>query len=150
MLISFGILHCIALALLLCALIEKFSPPAFVYAVIGSLMIIIGLIVLDYEEYSYSAAPNVFVAVLLQIVGRGMYGPDSYSFLVFGGQVVLGVFFGKVLYPEKKSLLFKGGYSNNVVTAVGRHSLLVYVVHQIALPVLFSLILLVFGFKLAL
>lgn len=150
LLITFGILHCISLALLLCSLIEKFSPPKFVYAIIGGLMIIIGIVLLDFKQYRYSDAPNVFVAILRQIIGKGMYGSDSYSFLVFGGQVVSGVFVGKVLYPERKPILFKNGYKDNPITFAGRHSLLVYVAHQVVLPVIFSLVLLICGFSLAL
>ena len=103
----------------------------------------------DFNEYYYSDVPNVFVAVLRQIVGRGMFGSDSYSFLLFGGQVVLGVAAGKFLYPERKSLLFKKGYSDNVVTFIGRHALLVYVAHQLIIPVLLGLVLLICGFKLS-
>ena len=149
LLITFGILHCIALALLLCSLIERFSSQKYVYALIGGLMIIIGLVILDFNQYSYSDAPSLFVAVLRQILGKGMYGADSYSFFVFGGQVVFGVFIGKLLYPERKSFLFKKGYYDNPLTFVGRHSLWVYVVHQVVLPVLFSVILLICGFSLA-
>ncbi len=150
LLITFGILHCISLALLLCSLIEVFTQNRYVYAVIGALMIIIGAFTIDTTPYFYSDAPNIVVAVLRQIIGRGMFGSDSYSFLVFGGQVVFGVALGKFLYPERKPLLFKKGYSNNPVTFIGRHALLVYVAHQVILPILLGLILLICGFKLAL
>lgn len=139
LLITFGILHCISLAILLCSLIEVFTQKWYVYAVIGGLMIIVGIFLSDFNEYYYSDVPNVFVAVLRQIVGRGMFGSDSYSFLIFGGQVVLGVAAGKFLYPERKPLLFKKGYSDNVVTFIGRHALLVYVAHQLIIPVLLGL-----------
>lgn len=149
LLITFGILHCISLAILLCSLIDVFTQNRYVYAVIGGLMIIVGIFLSDFNEYYYSDVPNVFVAVLRQIVGRGMFGSDSYSFLLFGGQVVLGVAAGKFLYPERKPLLFKKGYSDNVVTFIGRHALLVYVAHQLIIPVLLGLVLLICGFKLS-
>lgn len=149
LLITFGILHCISLAILLCSLIEVFTQKWYVYAVIGGLMIIVGIFLSDFNEYYYSDVPNVFVAVLRQIVGRGMFGSDSYSFLIFGGQVVFGVAAGKFLYPERKPLLFKKGYSDNVVTFIGRHALLFYVAHQLIIPVLLGLVLLLCGFKLS-
>ena len=43
LLITFGILHCISLAILLCSLIDVFTQNRYVYAVIGGLMIIVGL-----------------------------------------------------------------------------------------------------------
>ena len=147
-LISFGILHLISLSILFVALIEKMTANKWVYLVLSAVMIGVGAVFL--KEVPTSVYSGDFTELFFkQTIGLILLGPDSYSFLFYGGQVVLGVFLGKILYPEKKPLIFKKGYKNNFVTFVGRHSLIVYVAHQIVIPVVLGLILLISGYVLS-
>ena len=151
-LIVFGILHMMSVSLLLISLIEVFTKNKWVYLIIGVALVVAGRILYDplarHVELSYSSAP--FLELFFQaFIGKILLGPDCYSFLYFGGQVFIGVFLGKLLYPERRSLLFKKGYLNNPLTFMGRHALAVYVVHQVLIPVILGAILLICGYSLA-
>ena len=75
-------------------------------------------------------------------------GSDHFPIFLNGGQIFIGVFLGKLLYSNKQSLFKKAKYHNNVVTFVGRNSLIVYFAHQVILPVLAGLVLLILGYSL--
>ena len=150
MIIVFGILHLIALSLLLISVIELITKNKWVYLIIGVVMIVVGRIIaspIGLFEY-YVQWDNFFPMFFDAFIGKSLLGPDSYSFLFFGGQVFVGVFLGKLLYPERKPLIFKKGYSNNPLTFAGRNTLIVYVAHQVLIPVILGLILLICGYKL--
>lgn len=149
MLISFGILHLISTSILLVSLIEKITQNKWVFLAISAVMITVGAFLLK-ERVAFYSEGEFLSLFFKQIVGLVTLGPDSYSILFYGGQIFFGVFLGKFLYPEKKPLLFKSGYRDNFVTFTGRHSLIVYIAHQIILPVLLSLILLICGYTLKL
>ncbi len=149
MIISFGILHCIAVILLLVALVEKFTSNKFVYLIIGLAFMIFGAFFLKEVPVSYNSG-NFFRLFFEQLIGLIMLGPDSFSLFFYGGQIFIGVFLGKLLYKERKPLLIKGEYKNNLVTLVGRHSLLFYVLHQVVITVVLAIILLIAGFNVAL
>ena len=148
-LITFGILHLISLSIITVSIVERFTQNKWVYLAIGALMLVIGAIVLNENNYCFFGEESLFLIFLKQFTGVGMFGADSYSFLYYGGQIYVGVFLGKLLYSDKKSLIFKKGYSNDPLTFIGRHSLLVYVVHQILIPVVLVIILLLQGYTFA-
>ena len=91
---------------------------------------------------------DVCKVVLGQFIGVYECGGDTMPILFNGGQILVGVYLGKVLYKSRKSI-FNKEYSNNIITYFGRNSLVIYFLHQIILPIFLSLILLVLGFKLA-
>lgn len=147
--ISFGILHLIALSILFVATIELFTKNKWVFLALSAVMIAVGAVFLKEIPVSYGSG-NFFELFFKQFIGLVLLGPDGYSFLFYGGQVVFGVFLGKLLYPERKPLVFKKRYINNPITFIGRHSLIVYVAHQAVLPVILSIALLIGGHTLAL
>lgn len=149
MFIAFGILNLISLCIVLIALIEKLTQNKWVYLAIGATMMIVGAFFLKEVDTSYSSG-NFFVLFFKAFIGLIIIGPDCYSFLFYGGQIFIGVFLGKLLYPERKPLLFKKGYSNNFVTFTGRHSLFVYIAHQVVVPLVLALAVLISGFQLSL
>lgn len=148
-LISFGILHLISLTIVVVALIEKITRNKWVFLAVSAAMITFGAFFLK-EEAAYYSDGGFFEQFFKQFIGLIIVGPDGYSFPFYGGQIFFGVFLGKVLYPERKPLLFKDGYKNNFVTFTGRHSLIVYVAHQIIIPAALALALLACGYKPAL
>ncbi len=149
MIISFGILHCIAVTLILVALVELFTSNKFVFLIVGVAFMIFGAFFLVEEPVSYNSG-NFFTLFFEQLIGLIMLGPDSFSLFFYGGQIFIGVFIGKLFYKERKPLIFKGEYKNNLLTLIGRHSLLFYVLHQVVITVVLAIILLLAGFNLAL
>ena len=151
LMITFGVLHCIALSLILIGLLEKVTSNKWIYLAIGLIMVSIGLYLHISPEYgnyhSYGDVP-MYQAILEQIVGINKYGGDCFPLLLHGGQIFIGVFLGKLLYANKKSLFKNAKYKNNVLTFIGRNSLIVYFAHQIILPVLAGLVLLILGYSL--
>lgn len=147
MIITFGTLHCIALSLIFVGILEKFNNNKWLYLILGIIMLAFGIYFDTISYYTTYSSENIFVIILKQILGLVKCGGDTMAFLFNGGQVLIGVFIGKILYTSRKSV-FNKEYTNNIVTFTGRNSLLVYFLHQIILPVLLCLIALIFGFTL--
>lgn len=147
--IAFGVLHCIALALIFVGLLDRVKLSKWMYLAIGVAMTAVGAYLFSGAGFvSYAEAP-VVATIARSILGTATCGGDCFPFLLFGGQVFVGVFLGRQFYTERKSIFKNSRYKNDVVTFVGRNSLAVYVLHQIILPVLLGIILLALGFHLA-
>lgn len=149
MAITFGVLHCIALALILIGLLDRIIKSKWFWLASGVILIAIGIAVGDPPFVHYSAEP-FFVLLLKEIIGTAACGSDCFAFPLYGGQIFIGVFLGKLLYREKKSLIPNAKYVNGPVKFVGRNSLFVYFGHQILLPVIMAVILLLAGYQLSL
>ena len=148
MMITFGVLHCIAISLILIGLLEKFVKNKWCYLAIGIIMLMIGIII-DQDAYFVSyEGNNIIVLTFKQMLGSVRCGSDCFPLFLNGGQIFIGVFLGKLLYEQRKSI-FNAKYSNNPLTFVGRNSLVVYFAHQVILPVITALILLICGFTIA-
>lgn len=153
--ITFGVLHCISVSLLLVGLLEKLKVDKYLYLILGLIMVSIGAYFLLSKEYCYlgkcyvdfDSDPSYLVAIK-QILGIKKYGGDSFPLLFNGGQIFIGVFLGKLLYKNKQSLFKKKEYKDNFITLVGRNSLIIYFAHQIIIPILIGIILLICGYKL--
>lgn len=148
--ITFGVLHCIALALIIIGLLEKIIDDKWFYLAVGTVMIILGIILSSDAPYIPYENNNIFVLVFRQIIGTCECGGDCFPFLLYGGQTFVGVFLGKLIYKDKKSLFPNLQYSNNVITFIGRNSLAVYFAHQVVIPLLIGIILLICGFSISL
>ena len=149
--ITFGVLHCLSLCLLLVGVTEKLHLHNWAYWAIGLLLwgagIAIGRIAQP-ELVSYYREP--FLPLLgKSILGISMCGSDCFPFPEVCGQVFIGVFLGKQFYRERKSLL-KSPYRNHPLTFFGRHSLWVYFAHQLLLPLLSVGVLLAMGYTFSL
>lgn len=148
MLITFGTLHCIALSLILVGFLLKYINNRWFYFGLGIIMVGIGIYFehnVNYVSFYDGDFINIFWK---QILGIVECGGDTMGFLLNGGQVVFGVFLGKTFYQNRVSILNKE-YSNNVVTYIGRNSLVVYFLHQLLIPVVLSIILVIAGFSFA-
>ncbi len=148
--ILFGLLQCVSLSLIMIGLLEKLTSNKWVYLAIGLVFMGIGIFMNIQYNYSFEYKDhNIFLLLLMQIVGIGNVGGDSFPLFLNGGQIFIGVFLGKLLYPTRKSI-FNKSYSNNMVTFMGRHSLIIYIAHQVLIVLLLSIVLLICGYKLAL
>ncbi len=144
--ITFGILHCAALTLLIIGLLEKITQNKWAYWVIALVMIITGLYFYKDAPYAYYESSTIWEVVSGLFLGTKNYGSDCMPFLLYGGQIFVGVFIGKILYASKKSLV-KKEYKNNAITFMGRHSLMTYLIHQAMVIVILVVILLICGYK---
>jgi uncharacterized membrane protein len=149
LMILFGVLHCIALTLIVIGLLEKCFQNKWIYLVLGLAMIALGIYFEQDQVFLYYGRENIFLILLRTVIGTARSGSDHFSFFLNGGQIFVGVFLGKLLYQKKKSV-FGWKYHNNPLTFVGRNSLFVYIAHQVLIPVILGVILLICGYSLAL
>lgn len=150
LMITFGVLHCIALTLILIGILEKWLHNKWIYLGIGVVMVAVGIYLEPRAEFISYDQENLLLLIGKQIAGTAICGSDCFPLLLNGGQIFIGVFLGKWLYATKQSLFKNARYSNNVITFIGRNSLFVYFAHQIILPLLAGIILLLCGYHLAL
>lgn len=148
--ILFGILHTIALSLLIYILLGKIWDNKYLFLVVGLALIIIGLSI-DYINKPYFSEgiritdPKLssfsFKGLMQLIIGISDYGADSYGIVPYTGVFLAGAFFGRVLYADKHSLVpYLNGVWQKPVSFVGRNTIWVYLLHQ---PVVLGIILLI-------
>ena len=151
MMIVFGVLHAIAVSLLLVGLLEKLHTNKWVYLALGTLLCILAIAIeLTHDVYlvSYSS-DNFFVLLGKAILGTVQIGFDCFALPLTCGQIFVGVFLGKQFYKNRTSA-FGLNYRREPIAFLGRHSLLVYFAHQVILPVLAAIVLICMGYTLAL
>lgn len=133
--IWFGVLHCLGLCMLLWALFRKLPTPAL--ALIGALLAGLGLYL---NEYCRADHPWL---IFMGVVPFGFSSADYFPLLPHLGFFLLGAALGKVLYRQKHTLFPKVSPCAPIVrflSACGRHSLLIYLLHQPVFMAVLSLI----------
>lgn len=150
MVIVFGVLHCIATTLIIIGVLERFIPHKWFYLVVGIIMTTFGIILEIDSIYMSLTRDNVLLTIFETIIGICSSGSDHFPIFLNGGQIFIGVFLGKQFYSERKSLFKNAKYKNNIVTFTGRNSLVVYFAHQIIVPLILGIILLICGFHIKL
>ena len=138
--IDINILGVIAISILLYALCEKLSTKKL-WFVVGLLMLFYFFIVVS-ERTDTSGSYYPFISVLycpfnpIKAGHVGDYLP-LFPYIIF---LFLGVIFARKVYKEKKSVITKKGSWEKPICFLGRHTLIVYVLHEIILTGLFMLI----------
>ena len=129
--IVFGVLHCIGLSII-------FSVPFLKYKfnnlVLGLILIFIGIflrtMVFDFPFLLWAG-----------FIPRGLYTIDYFPILPWFGVVLIGIFIGNIFYTDyKRSFHINDFYRFKFVKLfcfLGRHSLVIYFIHQ---PIILSLI----------
>ncbi|MGI9538632.1 MAG: heparan-alpha-glucosaminide N-acetyltransferase [Miltoncostaeaceae bacterium] len=143
--VRFGILHCIAVSMLLAPLVVRlrlWNLP------LAALVIIVGLQIKD-ERFD---TPEVLMFVGFRSEGSQV-GVDYYPLLPWFGLVLVGLAIGSVLYPKGRRGPWgarwpKSAPALRCLGAPGRYSLPFYVVHQLVLIPLVALALLAAGVSL--
>ena len=128
--IGFGILHLLGVSMLVSWTVKKFHVPNWAVLVFAALVFIAGIFV---------AKINVETPVLfwLGLTTKSYSALDFYPLLPWLGVFLFGYLFSSKFYKEHKSPFSKGWYHNDVLSFSGRHSLVIYVVHQ---PIVYLLI----------
>lgn len=131
--IAFGILHLIGVSIILA---YPFLDLRFANLLLGAVVIGAGIVV-------GSAGPVSEGPWLLPlgVLPEGLPMPDYRPLLPWFGVVLLGLFVGNTLYAGRvpRRSWSRRGVPARQLAFLGRHSLLIYLVHQ---PVLVSLLLL--------
>lgn len=123
-LISFGVLHCLGLCMLLWEPLRRLSTP--VLALIGLVLVFLGL----YFRTITVACPFLFP---LGLVHPDFFSSDYFPLLPNLGFFLLGACLGRILYKDKTTRFPRVDPSTPAVaflSACGKASLPIYLLHQ--------------------
>lgn len=123
--IYFGVLHCLGTCMLLWPLFKKLPTPALL--TLGIALAAVGLYIKDNVRVDFNWL------VPLGLTSRSFASSDYFPLLPNLGYFLIGAFLGRTLYREKKSLLPNVPPSClpvRVLSFIGRHSLIIYLLHQ--------------------
>jgi uncharacterized membrane protein len=128
--IKFGILHFLGLSILLHSLFNRMQ--GFLLAMLGSAILIAGYLIrnvgVPFDWFFFLGLKSI-----------NFSSGDYYPFIPYLGIFLWGMLLGRWLYPERKSL-FSFTLPLNPVSTMGRHTLLIYLLHQ---PVILGILALV-------
>lgn len=120
--IKFGILHFFAVCMLVSPWLLKLRSTYLGF--ISALTFSLNFAVLRINVYFDWLFP-------LGIVSQNFVSSDYYPLIPWFAFYCIGVVFARIFYKDRRSILPKGDIlPDNIVNIVGRHSLLVYLLHQ--------------------
>lgn len=125
--VVFGILHVIGVSVILAYPFLKLRP--FVNIGVGFLVVALGLYVMRLNDAGFG--PETPLLLPFGFVSDGLYMPDYRPLLPWFGVVLIGLGVGNLIYGGGGRLL-RGDAPKAVspITFMGRHSLVIYLVHQ--------------------
>ena len=132
-LIYFGILHCLGICMLLWGLLSRL--PAWVLAVLGGLLSAAGLLVIP------DIAVDTPWLIPLGFCPKGFTTADYFPLLPNLGYFLLGSALGRLLYKAKRTRIPNTNTNHLLIRFLcgcGRHSLLIYLLHQPVLMLVLS------------
>ena len=128
--IGFGILHLLGVSMLVSWVVKKFHIPNWAVLVFAAAVFITGL---------FAGKIHVETKWLfwLGFTTKNYAALDFYPLMPWLGVFLSGYLFSSKFYKEHTSPFTKGWYRNDILSFSGRHSLVIYVVHQ---PIAFLLV----------
>jgi uncharacterized membrane protein len=124
--IMFGILHCIGLSIFLAYPLIRFRNLPLI---LGVLCVILGVFLL------VTVVVDFPWLLWLGFVPSRFFTLDYFPLLPWFGVVLIGIFLGNSLYQNNKRKFSLKDHSqfivNRVVCFLGRHSLIIYLLHQL-------------------
>ena len=128
--IYFGVLHCLGVCMLLWPTYK--NTPWWGLLLHGLFLVILGLYLSELQHsHQLTVASNYLVP--LGLCPEGFLSSDYFPLLPNLGFFLIGSAIGKTLYRKKESLLPMVRQENCIVrffSFFGRHSLLIYLLHQ--------------------
>lgn len=118
--VKFGILHFLGTCLLLSPLILRLNP--YVLICLGTIAIPLG------NFFAGISTSNDFLFPV-GITSGAFISSDYYPILPWIGIFLYGSALGKLLYKKKRSI-FRFNISSNIISMIGRHTLIIYLIHQ--------------------
>jgi uncharacterized membrane protein len=130
--IYFGILHCLGVCILFYGLTFQKAKPltcaasgALVFALSAARSLIISNMSVDFDWL-----------LPLGISGHTLSSYDYFPLLPWLGVFLMGTALGKSVYASRRSLI-RRPLPESIINTAGRHSLLIYVIHQ---PILLGIL----------
>ena len=129
--IKFGILHFLGICMLLFPLIVRVNK--YVLLALGTFIIYPGRLISNI----YTSLPFLFP---IGIITDTFTSVDYYPLIPWLGIFLYGTALGKILYDERKQSLFPFSLADHLISKAGRHTLLLYMVHQPAILLILTLL----------
>jgi uncharacterized membrane protein len=123
--VAFGILHLIGVSIILA---YPFLKLRFTNLVLGTLTFAAGQYVLAQDFYSQG-----FLLLPFGVIPEGMIMPDYRPLLPWFGVVLIGLFFGNVVYGDGRRPAVPEDKAPSLarpLLPLGRNSLFIYLIHQ--------------------
>ncbi len=131
LIIRFGVLHLLGISMVLWPMFRKL--PTWLLAVLGA-----SILALGYWFKTVTVTAGWLFP--LGLMAPGFSSGDYFPLAPFLGWFLLGAVLGRKIYPEKRSLIPKFSENFTFFSFLGRHSLLLYLLHQ---PIIYGILLLV-------
>ena len=135
--IDFNVLGVICLSILTYCFCEKFSNKNLLL-ISGILMVFYALIVINNKtnpDITYDPFRSILYCSFNPV--RAGYVADYLPLFPYIIALFLGVLFARNFYPEKKSLFPKKKEWERPICFLGRHTLLIYIAHEILFTLIF-------------
>ena len=131
MVIRFGVLHCLGACMLFWPVFRKL--PVWLLAVLGAGLAVLGIYLTKCVMVEFSGF------AWLGLLYPSYSSADYFPLLPYLGFFLLGAVLGRLLYAKKKSLLpqWETIWVFRALRWCGRHSLILYLLHQPLLMLLF-------------
>ncbi len=138
--IDFNILGVIALSILTFSIFENRSSKD-VLLVTGGLMLFYFFILVS-KKLTYDGEYNAFRSILycsFNPIKAGYVGDylPLFPYIIF---LFFGVLFARIFYLDKKSIIKKKGNWEKPICFLGRHTLLIYIAHEVIFTLVFMII----------
>ncbi|WP_265446420.1 heparan-alpha-glucosaminide N-acetyltransferase [Acetivibrio straminisolvens] len=128
--ISFGILHLLGICMMVSPLLKKIPTPWLLILsliIAGTRFIVSDVNVFHNYFFMFGFHNDKFISA------------DYYPIFPWAWPFLLGIALSRFIYKEKKSI-FKFSVRDNHISRLGRHSLLVYLIHQPVILLLLAII----------
>lgn len=148
--IIFGILSTLAVSILMIAVVEKYFNNKWVYLIIGIILILWGFLIHWWDVPRINSITEIGPFELVEIIlGYKLFGADCFGLLPCAGVVFVGMFIGKTIYKDRKSIMPKlDGKWKLPFTFIGNNALLIYLLHQVVSIVVIFILYFIAGYRL--
>lgn len=132
--VVFGILHLIGVSIIISYIFRKFT---YLNLLFGISFVVVGALLKNY-------AVNFDWLFFLGLYSNRFYSLDYFPIFPWFGVILIGMFFGNILYStNKRNFKLKNSSENRAVKFVcflGKKSLIIYLLHQIVLYGMFLIV----------